>query len=58
MSVFDEISQAKPTPPTISQHADGSWWWCDETWTECGPCATREEAVEAQAQYCREVLGI
>ena len=52
------ISERKPGDP-IHQHADKTWWWYDETWTdEYGPFATREEAEANCGAYAREVLGI
>lgn len=34
------------------------WYWCDETWAPSGPYGTREAAVNAQAAYIVEVLGV
>jgi hypothetical protein len=48
-----------PSPPTIGQRADGSWYWLDETWNEGDDIkhATYEAASAAQMTYCRDVLG-
>jgi hypothetical protein len=45
------------SPPIIFEN-DGKWYWCDETYAEYGPYATREEALEAQTDYCVNYLGI
>jgi len=45
--------EVEPSP--LHEHADGTWWFYEATWTlEQGPYATFDEGLAAMTQYCIE----
>lgn len=43
----------------VHQHADGDWYFYDETWAfEHGPFKTELEAEDRCGWYVKEILGV
>lgn len=48
---------AKTFSDPIHQHADGTWWWYEETWTtESGPYPSRNDAADAVREHAKSLL--
>ena len=48
--------KGEPDGSPLHQHADGSWWFYEETWAlENGPFDTEDAAYEVLKAYCVEL---
>lgn len=56
LTTFEKTGEGWNDP--VHRHMDGSWHFCDETWTDCvGPYATKEECWAKLKEYVATYLN-